>query len=72
MDNNRNLPSILLLHRRATEAQRCDVVLCLSVYHHWHHDFGREGAQHLRTLGTKAQRFMFFELALNDHNLLCA
>ena len=22
--------------------------------------------------GTKAQRFMFFELALDDHNLLCA
>jgi hypothetical protein len=42
----------------------CDVVLCLSVYHRWHHDFGHEGAQHiLWTLRTKAQRFMFFELA---------
>jgi hypothetical protein len=40
----------------------CDVVLCLSIYHQWHAKFGHEGAQHiLRTLGSKAQRRMFFE-----------
>ena len=42
----------------------CDVVLCLSVYHQWHQIFGHQGAQQiLRTLGTKARQFLFFEPA---------
>ncbi|MEP6662297.1 MAG: hypothetical protein ABJC04_01415 [Verrucomicrobiota bacterium] len=41
-----------------------DVVLCLSVYHQWHRNFGHDGAQKiLKTLGTKAQRWLFFEPA---------
>jgi len=42
----------------------CDVVLCLSIYHQWHQTFGHQGAQQiLRTLGTKARQFLFFEPA---------
>ncbi len=41
-----------------------DVVLCLSVYHQWHKNFGHDGAQKiLKTLGAKAQRWLFFEPA---------
>jgi len=40
----------------------CDVVLCLSIYHQWHREFGHEGAQQiLRILGTKARKRLFFE-----------
>ena len=42
----------------------CDVVLCLSIYHQWHREFGHEGAQQiLRILGTKARKRLFFEPA---------
>jgi SAM-dependent methyltransferase len=42
----------------------CDIVLCLSVYHQWHRDFGHEGAQQiLYILGTKARKRLFFEPA---------
>jgi len=42
----------------------CDIVLCLSIYHQWHRDFGHEGAQQiLSILGTKARNRLFFEPA---------
>jgi hypothetical protein len=42
----------------------CDVVLCLSIYHQWHREFGHEGAQQiLYILGTKARKRLFFEPA---------
>jgi hypothetical protein len=45
-----------------TALPTADVVLCLSVYHHWHRDFGHDGAQHiLRMLVSKAQQTLWFE-----------
>ncbi len=38
----------------------CDVVLCLSIYHQWHREFGHEGAQQiLRILEPKRERDCF-------------
>jgi len=62
-------PSLAYVHFVVTPASVtalpvCDVVLCLSIYHQWHKNFGHHGAQQiLHTLGTKARRFLFFEPA---------
>jgi SAM-dependent methyltransferase len=41
-----------------------DAVLCLSVYHYWHREFGDAAAQRmLRGLGMRAARCLFFEPA---------
>jgi SAM-dependent methyltransferase len=51
----------------AASLPRADVVVCLSVYHHWVRKLGRDGAEKiLRNLASRASRFLVFDTGQPD------